>query len=68
MIRSIRHKGLRRLYHDDDPGGVNPEHVGKLRNVLARLDAARTIADLAQLEQFGGSFRVFAQGGVSRFK
>jgi toxin HigB-1 len=46
MIRSIRHKGLRRLYHDDDPGGVNPEHVGKLRNVLARLDAARTIADL----------------------
>jgi toxin HigB-1 len=46
MIRSIRHKGLRRLYRDDDPGGVNPEHVGKLRNILARLDAARKVADI----------------------
>jgi proteic killer suppression protein len=46
MIRSIGHKGLRRLYHDDDPSGVNPEHVGKLRNILARLDAARAIGDM----------------------
>lgn len=46
MIRSIRHKGLRRLYEDDDSSGVNPEHAGKLRNILARLDAARSVADM----------------------
>jgi hypothetical protein len=31
MIRSIRHKGLRRLYEDNDPRGVIAEHVIKLR-------------------------------------
>lgn len=46
MIRSIRHKGLRRLYQDGHPGGVNPNRVNKLRNILARLDAARTVADM----------------------
>jgi toxin HigB-1 len=46
MIRSIRHKRLKRLYQDDDPSGVNPEHVSKLRNILARLDTARNVADM----------------------
>ena len=46
MIRSIRHKGLKRLFEDDDPRGVNQDHVGKLRNILARLAAARTVEDV----------------------
>jgi toxin HigB-1 len=46
MIRSIRHKGLRRLHEDDDPRGVIREHVEKLRDILARLDAAGRIADM----------------------
>lgn len=46
MIRSIRHKGLRRLHEDDDPRGVIAEQVVKLRDILARLDAARTVADM----------------------
>jgi hypothetical protein len=46
MIRSIRHKGLKRLYEDDDSRGVIREHAEKLRDVLARLDAAGTIADM----------------------
>jgi toxin HigB-1 len=45
MIRSVRHKGLKRLYEDADPRGV-AEHVVKLRDILARLDAARAIADM----------------------
>jgi hypothetical protein len=32
MIKSIRHKGLKRLFEQDDPSGVNPEHAGKLRD------------------------------------
>ena len=46
MIQSIRHKGLRRLYEEDDPSGVIQEHVEKLRDILARLDAAAEVADL----------------------
>lgn len=46
MIRSIRHKGLKRLYEDDNARGVDPEHANKLRDVMARLDAASVPADL----------------------
>jgi len=46
MIRSIRHRGLRRLYEDDDPRGVISQHAEKLRDILARLDAAAAVADL----------------------
>ncbi|PYT65940.1 MAG: peptidase [Acidobacteria bacterium] len=46
MIRSIRHKGLKRLYEDDDPRGVISEHAEKLHDILARLDAAATVADM----------------------
>jgi toxin HigB-1 len=46
MIRSIRHKGLKRLHEDDDPSSVVADHVMKLRDILARLDAAQTAADM----------------------
>ena len=46
MIRSIRHKGLKRLYDNDDRRGINREHLLKLRDILARLDAAGTIEDM----------------------
>jgi proteic killer suppression protein len=46
MIRSIRHKGLKRLYEDDDPRDVSREHTVKLRDILARLDAASTVGDM----------------------
>jgi proteic killer suppression protein len=46
MIRSIRHKGLKRLHEDDDRRGVMAEHVEKLRDILARLDAVKTVADM----------------------
>jgi len=46
MIRSIHHKGLKRLYEDDDQRGIIAEHAVKLRDILARLDAAQVIADM----------------------
>ena len=48
-VRSDRldsHKGLRRLYEEDDEPGINAEHVEKLRDLLARLDAAASVEDL----------------------
>ncbi len=47
MIKSFRHKGLKRLFKDDDPRGVIAEHLMKLRNILARLDAASSVEDMA---------------------
>jgi toxin HigB-1 len=46
MIRTIRHKGLKRLFEHDDPSGVNPEHASKLRDILATLHAAPTVAHM----------------------
>jgi proteic killer suppression protein len=46
MTRSIRHKGVKRLHQDDDPRSVIAEHVEKLRDILARLDAAGTASDM----------------------
>lgn len=46
MIRTIRHKGLKRLYEDDDSRGVIVEHTEKLRDILVRLDAAGKITDM----------------------
>jgi len=46
MIRSIRHKGLKRLYEDDDPRGIISQHAQKLRDIFARLDAATAVTDM----------------------
>jgi proteic killer suppression protein len=46
VIKSFRHKGLKRLFDDDDPRGVIAEHLMKLRNILARLDAAGSVDDM----------------------
>lgn len=63
MIRSIRHKGLRRLYEDHDARGVISEHTEKLRDILARLDAAITPADMNlpgfRLHSLKGDFKGF---------
>jgi len=62
MIRSIRHRGLKRL-HEDGPRGVFAQHIGKLRDILARLDAARVVADMDmpgfRLHQLKGEYKGF---------
>ena len=40
MIRRFGHRGLKRLYENDDRRGVNSELVEKTARVLARLDVA----------------------------
>ena len=46
MIRSFRHKGLKRLHEDEDTRSLNAGHIEKLRRILARLDIARVPQDL----------------------
>jgi proteic killer suppression protein len=38
MIRRFRHRGLKRLFEDDDRCGLNAQQLEKIRRVLARLN------------------------------
>ncbi|PCH94645.1 MAG: peptidase [Gammaproteobacteria bacterium] len=46
MIKSFKHKGLKKLHTNGDISGVMQIHVKKLRNILARLDSAKIIQDI----------------------
>ena len=48
-IRSIAHKGLRRLYEENSSKGLNADTVDKLRKMLAFLDAMQDPEELRAL-------------------
>ncbi|MDN5927119.1 MAG: type II toxin-antitoxin system RelE/ParE family toxin [Hyphomicrobiales bacterium] len=48
MIRSFRHKGLRRFFEDDDASKLPPDMLERIRTVLSFLDAASTIEEMDQ--------------------
>jgi proteic killer suppression protein len=37
IIRSVKHRGLRRLIVDDDASGLPAQFIGKIRNIIAFL-------------------------------
>ena len=43
MIRSIKHKGLKRFHQTGNTAGIQAKHAKKLRKQLTRLDAAEEI-------------------------
>jgi toxin HigB-1 len=42
MIRSFKHRGLKRLHERDDPSGIRPDLREVVEDILARLDQATT--------------------------
>ena len=46
MIRSFRHRGLKRLYRRGLVSALPPEQLPRLRRILAALDAAEHPSDL----------------------
>jgi toxin HigB-1 len=52
LIQSFKHRGLQRLYEDDDQRGVLSAHVDKIKRILARLDEAVDVRNMA-LPGFG---------------
>jgi proteic killer suppression protein len=48
-IRSFAHKGLKRLYEDDNAKGVPPDTVDKLRKMFAFFDAMQQGDELRAL-------------------
>jgi toxin HigB-1 len=46
MISNFRHKGLKRLFENDDRRGVNAQHAEKIENILGLLDSAEKAEDM----------------------
>ena len=46
MIDSFRHRGLRRLFEDDDRSKLPPDQVARLRLILTAPDVAERIEDM----------------------
>ncbi len=42
MIRTFKHRGLKRLYERDDKSKVSAGQLARIKDVLARLDIADT--------------------------
>jgi len=46
VIKSFRHKGLKKLYETGAASGVQPKHATRLRMQLTALDTAQDIDDM----------------------
>ena len=46
MIKSFKHKGLKRFFETGNVAGINPSHRQKIRIRLAALDTATTLEDM----------------------
>ena len=46
MTTSFKHKVLKRLFETGDISGINPQHSGRLRKILALLETSETIDDM----------------------
>lgn len=69
MIRSFRHRGLKRLYDRGDRSQVSPNHVEKIEVILADLDAAGSIEHMRRpgyrLHRLTGNLKGFHAVEVS---
>ena len=46
MIKSYRHKGLKKFAETGSKAGIQPNHAARLRRLLTALDAASVPADM----------------------
>ena len=69
MIRAFKHRGLKALYNGPRARQVAPEHVRKLKRILAVLDHSRTPQDMGipgfRLHPLGGQLKGFYVVSVS---
>ena len=63
MIRSIRHKGLKKLFEEDDRSKINAQDADKLARILARLNRSVVPQDMVapgfRLHPLKGEFKGF---------
>jgi toxin HigB-1 len=63
MIKTFRHKGLKRLFEDDDSSKLPPDMVVRIRVILSTLQAAQEIEGMNvptfRLHQLKGEWKGF---------
>jgi proteic killer suppression protein len=63
MIRSFKHRGLKRLYERDDRAGIRPDLIDTVERILTILDSATGLQSLNlpryRLHRLKGDFRGF---------
>jgi len=63
MIKTFRHKGLRRLFEDDDSSKLPPDMVARIRVILSTLQAAQETEGMNvptfRLHQLKGEWKGF---------
>ena len=47
MIRTVRHRGLKRLIERGDASKINPQQVDRVRRILTLLQSAEQIEDVS---------------------
>ena len=46
MIQKFKHKGLKKLFESGSTAGINPQHIKRLRQIIALLETAETLDDM----------------------
>jgi toxin HigB-1 len=46
MIKRFQYRGLKQLFAEDEGRGINPEHVEKVRRILAQLKSSSRPEDM----------------------
>ncbi len=46
MIQKFKHKGLKLLFESGNASGINPQHLARIRKILALLETAESIEDM----------------------
>ena len=54
-IRSFVHKGLKRLYTEDNPRGLSPKAVDKIRKILAFIQNMENADELRSIPSMEGA-------------
>lgn len=69
MIKSFRHKGLKKLYDTGSQKGINSDHFKRLQLILARLDASLSPQDMnlpgLNLHPLKGQYEAFWSVSIS---
>lgn len=69
MVESFRHKGLKKLFEEDDRRKIPAAHRDKIARILARLSEATTVQDMGlpgyRLHPLRGEFEGFWSVSVS---
>lgn len=69
MIKTIRHKGLRLFFEEDNASKLQPNHIKKIRSILTRLEFAMSLEDMntpgARLHPLSGDMKGYYAVKVS---